>query len=221
MAFGWREDPTWVEWCVDPERVELTAEIGAWAGAGVSTLVVDGDPARAGWEAAGFGEVDRPWFTQHTLDLASMRPPAETGCTFRHVEPGEAEQRSACHRAAWSDDSPSQVTAERYARLMQTAPYDARLDWVAIAPDGSWVGAVLVWLAGGVALVEPVGVAPDHRGRGIAGELSLTALAAARDLGAHTGLVRPRGDDDYPLPQRVYRAIGFEPRRRTRTLTRP
>jgi hypothetical protein len=39
---------------------------------------------------------------------------------------------------------------------------------------------------------------------------------AARDLGATEGLVCPRGDDDYPVPGRLYRRIGFEPGARTR-----
>ena len=219
VAWGWREDPAWVEWCVDPGHPHLVAEVAAWAGPGTSTLIMDGEPGRAAWEAAGFAEVDRPWFTQHTLDLATLRSPGDVGCTLRHVGPGEVEQRAACHRAAWSDDAPSQVSDERYERLTRTPPYDARLDWIAIAPDGEWVASVLVWLAEGVALVEPVGVVPGHRGRRIAGALSLAALAAARDLGAHTGLVRPRGDDDYPVPMRVYRAIGFEPRGRSHTLS--
>ena len=35
------------------------------------------------------------------------------------------------------------------------------------------------------------------------------------EAGATTGLVRPRGDDDYPEPGRVYRGIGFVPGPRT------
>lgn len=220
VAWGWREDPTWVEWCVDPDHPDLAAEVAEWAGPGTSTMIFDGDSGREAWEGAGFAEVDRPWFTQHTLDLATLRAPDDTGYALRHVERDEVEQRAACHRAAWSDDRPSAVSDERYAKLTATAPYDSRLDWVAIAPDGEWAGSVIVWLAGGVALVEPVGVAPAHRGRRLAGALSLAALGAARDLGAHTGLVRPRGDDDYPVPMKVYRSIGFEPRGRSHTLSR-
>jgi GNAT superfamily N-acetyltransferase len=75
-----------------------------------------------------------------------------------------------------------------------------------------------VWLddESGVALVEPVGCRPEHRRRGLAGAVSLAALNAARELGGTTGLVRPRGDDDYPEPGRVYRGLGFVPGPRTR-----
>ena len=85
------------------------------------------------------------------------------------------------------------------------------------------VASACLWLdtETGVVLVEPVGCAPDHRGRGLAGAVSLAALHAARDAGAHTGLVCPRGDAAYPLPGRIYRAIGFRPGSRTVTLVRP
>jgi len=104
-----------------------------------------------------------------------------------------------------------------------TAPYYRHdLDWVAVDAAGEMVTSVCLWLdpATGVALVEPVGCAPEHRGRGLAGAVSLAALRAAYDIGATTGLVCPRGDDDYPVPGRVYRAIGFEPGPRTVTLAR-
>ena len=74
--------------------------------------------------------------------------------------------------------------------------------------------------ATGVALVEPVGCVPEHRGRGLAAAASVSALTAARDLGATEGLVCPRGDDDYPGPARLYRGIGFEGGARTRTYRR-
>jgi GNAT superfamily N-acetyltransferase len=79
-----------------------------------------------------------------------------------------------------------------------------------------------VWLddASGVALVEPVGCRREHRRRGLASAVSLAALHAARGLGGTTGLVRPRGDSDYPGPGRLYRGIGFVPGPRTRTWAR-
>ncbi len=101
---------------------------------------------------------------------------------------------------------------------MALRPYRTDLDWVAVdEDDGRMVASTLVWLdvATGVALVEPVGCLPEHRGRGLAGMTSLAALAAAARAGATTALVCPRGDDDHPLPARVYRRLGFEPGART------
>ena len=140
------------------------------------------------------------------------------------VEPDEAEARAACHRAAWTPPGgTSRVTTGAYARLMRTPPYRHSLDWVALDADDQMVASCLVWLDDltGVALVEPVGCAPEHRGRGLAGAVSLAALAAALRDGATTGLVCPRGDDGYPVPARVYRGIGFTPGPRTLTFVRP
>jgi hypothetical protein len=62
-----------------------------------------------------------------------------------------------------------------------------------------------------------VGCVEEHGRRGLATAASVSALTAARELGASEGLVCPRGDDDYPAPARLYRGIGFEPGARTRT----
>ena len=76
------------------------------------------------------------------------------------------------------------------------------------------VASALVWLddADGVGLVEPVGCVPEHRGRGLAGAVTLAALhQLARRSAARVAQVSPRGDDGYPGPQRLYRSLGFRP----------
>jgi GNAT superfamily N-acetyltransferase len=78
--------------------------------------------------------------------------------------------------------------------------------------------SAITWVCGNVALVEPVGCAPRHRRKGLGGGVTLAALAAARAKGATAGVVRPRGDDGYPVPVLVYRSIGFADRRRTRAI---
>jgi predicted N-acetyltransferase YhbS len=230
VGWAWAESDDWLELCVDPAHVEVGADLVAW--------FVDRAPDRdlaamalqseshllAPLRNAGFVEADRPWFTHHFLDLADLAPvPAVTGYTFRHVEADEAEQRAACHRASWSDFGPSRVTTSAYDVLMGAPYYRLDLDWVAVDAAGEMVASACLWLDSetGVVLVEPVGCAPDHRGRGLAGAVSLAALQAARDAGATTGLVCPRGDDAYPVPGRIYRAIGFRPGPRTVTLVRP
>ncbi len=223
-AWAWFEDPGQVELCAPPERA---AEVVAWAvaaapdGAAVTAMVLASEThlldalTAAGFVAGG----DDWWFTHHHLDLADLPPvPAVPGYRFRHVEPDEHAERAACHRRAWES---VRVTSAAYERLMRTPPYRPGLDWVAVADDGTWAGAVCVWLdaATGVALVEPVGVAEEHGRRGLARAVSIAALAAARDAGATEALVCPRGDDGYPVPQALYRSIGFRPGERTVTLT--
>jgi GNAT superfamily N-acetyltransferase len=101
---------------------------------------------------------------------------------------------------------------------MGTLPYDPRLDWVAVDRSGAMVASATVWRDGHSALVEPVGCAPEHRRRGLARAVTLAALAAAREIGATTGFVRPRGDDGYPVPVRLYRGLGFVDITRTQTV---
>ncbi len=228
VAWAWAESEDWMELCVDPTALDAGDEVVAWfldrAGAGlVRTMALDTEEhVIAALDRAGFVvEDEMPWFTHHYLDLAVAPEPAVDGYTLRHVEPGEAAQRAACHRDAWS--ATSKVSTAAYERLMATAPYRHDLDWVAVDREGRMVASVCVWLdlITGVALVEPVGCVPEHRGRGLAGAVSAAALRAARDLGGTTGLVCPRGDEGYPVPMRVYQRIGFVPGPRTLTFVRP
>ena len=220
-AWAWLESRDWLEVCgTDRAAVDAVVTAAFAESADVVTastleterVVIDV------LEDHGFTEVESPWFTHHHLDLGDLPPVVlPEGYAVRAVRPDEHEQRAAVHRAAWSPTS--RVTGAAYRRLMQTPPYRPQTDHVVIAPDGTWVASCCVWLdeATGVALVEPVGCVEEHGRRGLATAASVSALTAARELGATTGLVCPRGDDDYPAPARLYRGIGFEPGARTRT----
>jgi GNAT superfamily N-acetyltransferase len=228
VAWAWAESDEWMELCVDPIAPEAGDAVVAWflrrAGERtVRTMVLDTEEHLiAALDRAGFEvEPDAPWFTHHYLDLAALPPVSVDGYQLRHVEPGEAAVRAACHREAWSPTS--RVSTAAYERLMRTPPYRHDLDWVALDGDGRMVASACVWLDAGsrAALVEPVGCVPEHRGRGLAGAVSAAALMAAREAGAAVGIVCPRGDDGYPVPMKLYQRIGFEPGPRTITLVRP
>ncbi|MDR7253152.1 hypothetical protein J2X46_002137 [Nocardioides sp. BE266] len=220
-AWAWLESRDWLEVCGrDPEAIERVVHAAlAEAEDEVTTSTLETETAVLDvLAAAGFTEVESPWFTHHHLDLADLPPVTlPEGYDVRAVRPGEHEQRAAVHRAAWSPTS--RVTTAAYRRLMQTSPYRPETDHVVVAPDGTWVASCCVWVddTTGVALVEPVGCVEEHGRRGLATAASVSALTAARDLGATEGLVCPRGDDDYPAPARLYRGIGFRPGARTRT----
>ena len=86
-----------------------------------------------------------------------------------------------------------------------------------IRPATRWHVGDLAWLdeKNRVGLLEPVGSAPAHRRRGLARAATLAVLHALRDAGAVSAVVRPRGDEAYPTPARLYRSLGFRPDART------
>ncbi|RYC11404.1 GCN5 family acetyltransferase [Nocardioides zhouii] len=220
-AWAWLESPGWLEVCgADPEAVRavVDAALGECDGEVRTSTLETEDVVLAVLADVAFVEVESPWFTHHFIDLADLPDVAlPEGYAVRAVREGEHEPRSAVHRAAWS--ATSLVTSAAYERLMATAPYRAATDHVVVTDEGEWVASCCVWLdeATGMALVEPVGCVDPHARRGLATAASVSALTAARELGATTGLVCPRGDDDYPAPALLYRGIGFEPGARTRT----
>ncbi|MDN5796026.1 MAG: GCN5 family acetyltransferase [Intrasporangium sp.] len=229
VGFGWAEGQDWLELQVDPAHPEVAEEVLDWFeewsdAATQSVLLMEGDTAEDACHAAGFApDETAPFFRHHLMDLSSLPPAPEVeGYRFRHVDPDEGRTRAACHAAAWSDFGTSEVTGESYEVLMSAWPYRAGLDWVAIDALGRMVASALVWLdpATGVGLVEPVGCVPEHRGRGLAGAVTLAALHALVLAGGRTALVTPRGDDGYPGPMRLYRSLGFQPGARTVTWTR-
>lgn len=233
-GWAWVQEPASLELCIDPDDLHAT-DVAREAVAWFLADTPDDRPARTTVLAgehlllevlaeAGFLPEGGPFFTHHQVDLARLPAvSAVSGYRIKVVRQGEATPRAACHRAAWgSPEHPSRVSTTSYAAVMATPPYRADLDWVAVAGDGSWVASCLGWLdpATGVALLEPVGCAPNHRRRGLAGAVSLAALHAARDAGATRAVVCPRGDRAYPAPQALFRGLGFEPGERTVTLVR-
>lgn len=69
--------------------------------------------------------------------------------------------------------------------------------------------------------LEPVGTQRDFQWAGPARAVRLHALHRLREAGASTAIVQPRGDVGYPVPARLYRALGFQARDRTIRYTRP
>ena len=109
-----------------------------------------------------------------------------------------------------------------FRRVMAAWPYRPELDWVLEAPNGGWVANCCVWYdeVNRVGEFEPVGVDADFRRRGYGFLVCLAGLHALRKAGAKTAIVGARGDDDYPVPRRLYFSLGFSPYARTITFQR-
>ncbi|NAS20561.1 GNAT family N-acetyltransferase [Herbidospora sp. NEAU-GS84] len=204
VAWGWAELPG---------HLNLQAVDEHWAGAVLdwfgeitepeSVVVSSAEPhlVRA-VEARGFVQMEGPFFLHLVRDLEDLPEPRAACHPVTDVA-----GRVRAHREAFY---PSRVTEESYRNVQKTPPYRGELDVVADV-DGETAAYCLAWLddARKAVLIEPVGTVPDHRGKGLARDVCLAALHAARDLGAEIATVSPRGDDAWPIPARLYRSIGF------------
>ncbi len=153
-----------------------------------------------------------------------VRVPVPAGYALRAFAPGDEDAYVACHRAAWDphrlpwrDPPPlppgAASTFDRATldEVRATAPYRDDLVVVAVAEDGRFAACCIAWLdAGtGVAEIEPLGVVPEHRGRGLGRAVTLDATRRAGLAGAAEVTIHPRGDDAYPAARRLYASCGF------------
>lgn len=162
---------------------------------------------------------------------------APTGYVIRSTRPGEADDRVAVHRSAWRpadlpfhpdyrpemDESwSSSFTIDDYRRVQSTCLYSPDFDLVVVAPDGTLAGCCIGWFdpSMGWAEIEPVGVVPDHRRRGLAVALCAeVARRVSRSGGQHL-FINTGASEMYPAPYDAYRKAGFTPFIRATTLTR-
>jgi ribosomal protein S18 acetylase RimI-like enzyme len=158
-----------------------------------------------------------------TIDVPS--PPA--GYQVRAVREDELGQRVEAHRAAWNPhalpwpvghrpsyppDATSGHDLETYRRVRGAWMYDRSLDLVVVAPDGSFAGCSIVWLdpRTGVAEIEPLGVVPAHRRRGVAQALCHEAMRRVAEAGGRELVISQWPNPAYPAPAGAYARAGFE-----------
>jgi predicted N-acetyltransferase YhbS len=98
-------------------------------------------------------------------------------------------------------DWPSQLA---YRGLQDAPDYRADLDIYVVAPDGEYPSFCLAWWddVNRIAMLEPVGTAPEHRRKGLARVVVLEAIRRISELGAERVFV---GSD-----QNFYISLGFE-----------
>lgn len=127
----------------------------------------------------------------------------------------DVEGRVAVQRAAFQG---STSTVESWQRVAASPAYDASYDLLARDRKGRVVAAATGWLSrpAACALLEPVGVVPECRGRGYGRRIVLAACRALAIAGASGVRVLP--DDSNAAVVTFYRSCGFRPVEHARTL---
>lgn len=232
---------------VAPDSPDVRAQLIGWLvdaadGPRLSVDVYDdavlNDFRRIGFEPTpppfGYYQMGRPGLRARVGSLRSTLP---SGYTIRSVLSDEADRRVAVHRTAWRpadlpfnpehrpdiDESwSSSFTLDHYRSVQSTDLYDVDLDLVAVAPDRSFAACCIGWLdsATGWVEIEPLGVVPDHRRRGLALALCAEVARRAADLGAHDVFINTGPSELYPAPYAAYQKAGFTPFVRSTTLVR-
>ena len=153
------------------------------------------------------------------------------GYVVRAARPDEDEARIVVHRRAWrpadlpwhpdhrppvDPEAESGFGAEQLGRLRAARLHDPDLDLVVEAPDGELVACCTVWFDGdlGVAEIEPLGVTPAHRRRGLAGALCLEASARVAERGGWEVFLNAEPRVAYPANHGAYTKAGFALRAR-------
>jgi predicted N-acetyltransferase YhbS len=201
--------------------------------------VADGDEhVAAALRAAGYDEVADEAFA---LDLRCAAEPTRLqlprGYVLRTAADVSDAVRVDAHRNAWlpaalpyepayqptvAPGAMSSFDAQKLARVRATPPYAAERDFVITTADGDPAACCTVWFdaASGSAEIEPLGVAPDHRRRGLAQALCHASVDAVAKAGGVEVVIHPRGDAAYPAPRGAYAAAGFRTVNRTRVYGR-
>jgi GNAT superfamily N-acetyltransferase len=207
-----------VRWLLEADEI---TPITVWDGADALARAV----ARAGLEPIG-----RQEWSGMLLEVAgAVDDPRRRveGYSIRPVNTDEAAARVEVHRAAWKPssipyidgrpvdpDAESSFTPAAYDAVCGTWLYDRRLDLVAVADDdhGAFGACCIAWFdpATGVCEIEPLGVAPEHRRRGLAVALCLEVAHLVAERGGTHVYINAQPQPGYIAPTSAYFAAGFE-----------
>jgi GNAT superfamily N-acetyltransferase len=212
----WALSATSLVWQVHPDHPELLDEVLEWfddeaGGANRCTTARAAD--RGAIERLGrhgyLLDPGAPWSQLNRRPLRELEAPVlPAGFWLRTAAEVAPAAAVAVERAAWH---PSQFTLESLLNVRSTWPYRDDLAVFVEAPDGTLVASALVWYdeINRTAELEPVGTDPGYRRLGLGRAVSVFGSHQARAIGATDAIVSCRGDENYPVPRRLYGSIGF------------
>lgn len=200
--------------------VDENTPITVWDGADALTRAV----SRAGLRAVS----REPWSGMLLEVSAVLGDPRRhvSGYTIRPVGTDETDARVQVHRTAWKpssipyiDERPidpnaeSSFTADAYESVRNAWLYDRSLDLIAVDDStGRPEACCIAWFdpAAGVCEIEPMGVAPEHRRRGLAIALCLEVASRVADRGGTHVYINAQPQPGYIASTAAYFAAGFE-----------
>ena len=159
---------------------------------------------RAVLERHGFARpAEQLHFYVRDLAVRPEPPPLPEGHRYGTVGPADLPARVAVQHAAWPN---SRVSEQSYENVRAAWPYRADLDCVVAAGEG-FAASALLWPddENGVGELEPVGVDPVHRRRGLGAAVCTYALQRWYDAGGRQAIVYCNTDSACAL----YESIGF------------
>jgi mycothiol synthase len=168
--------------------------------------------ARQPWlEAAGFASqksVTKDPYAMVLMQHSGQAVPPSglpAGFTIRPLA-GQAEVAGyvACHQAAFQSDN---MRAGWRARTLGHPAYQPDLDLVAVDAGGRVAGFCIGWLSPQGGQIEPLGVHPDFRGRGLGRALLAEGLRRLQARGASRTFVAT--DDFRDAAFGLYESAGF------------
>jgi mycothiol synthase len=122
-----------------------------------------------------------------TLKMPITQVPFPTGYTWRHVTTADpVEDLVTLHRLAFGTEN---MTVDYRQAMMHAPQYEMDLDLVSIAPDGSLAGFCICNVDEAdrtIGNTDPIGVHPQHQGKGLAKALSTIGI----NLLAQRGVTR-------------------------------
>ncbi|ASO22259.1 putative acetyltransferase [Actinoalloteichus hoggarensis] len=196
-----------------PLDVEPKLIIDGWTGDAELQLVLTGPPISPG--GAG-GE-----------DVRAVTGVAGTAVPRTEIRPGTESDWPAVARLFRLDHEeedrragvPTRSPEVTNAAVALRRELSRHADLLVAAVDGSVVGFVICWAGvDGLGIVEDVFVRSDHRRRGIATALVVTAVTAARRRGARELVIAADPTDH---PRHLYARLGFRPTLVTRSYRPP
>ncbi len=213
VGFAWRYVNGDVDVIAEPAHARtIAAACVGWAerfaGPRPSYWALESDSAlREGFVAAGLAMHSGCYVHfAGALDGLDLAPSLPECFVVRGTRVDEIEMRAAVHRAAFGSE---RLQASVYRRLIASRLYRGTFDVVAVAPTGALAAFALGWFdpETGTAELEPVGVAPAWRRRGLARAVCTEALRRMREAGASTGVVYAHAED--PITPRLTASLGL------------